>query len=575
MSTIALYANKINNMPGYISDMRKSVGNFKSELFNLKSSSLAVNKNICNLDDVISNVSATTQIQEQKIAALEDFQKKNEQFIEDTIKIDSNVADVVNQNKSDFYDEYNYLKPDCEKSGWEKFCDGCKKAAQWCKENWKSIAKIIVAVVIVAALGIASVLTGGALAVILAGAFWGALSGGLIGGIIGGITSAINGGSFLDGFADGLLSGVMTGAVTGAAFTGIGVAGQAFGKGVSCLSKLGQTIKITSKVTKVISFGMDGFDLLAMGIGFFDPNNPLVQINQKLHSLALYNVLQIGVNAAAIFTGAATTTMKCFVAGTMVLTATGLVAIENIKAGDKVISTSPETFEVAEKTVLETYVRETTNLVVLTVNGESIRTTFDHPFYVKDEGFIVAGKLYIGDKLFDSNSKTVIVENVQFENTDEPIKVYNFQVEDFHTYHVGSYGVCVHNASDAYKILRKASPSAEIKDAINSGDKKIDPVYGYEVDKLEADHIMSLKEITEQPGFDKLSLSDQIEVANTPENFMGLGKRTNASKGAKPISEWEGHSKLGTISEEIKQYLLEKDEIARKAIRDAIEKRLK
>jgi len=46
--------------------------------------------------------------------------------------------------------------------------------------------------------------------------------------------------------------------------------------------------------------------------------------------------------------------MKCFVAGTLILTATGLVAIENIKAGDKVIATNPETFEVAEKTVLET-----------------------------------------------------------------------------------------------------------------------------------------------------------------------------------------------------------------------------
>jgi len=43
----------------------------------------------------------------------------------------------------------------------------------------------------------------------------------------------------------------------------------------------------------------------------------------------------------------------------------------------------PETFEVAEKTVLETYVRETTELLHLTIGGEVIKTTFDHPFYVK------------------------------------------------------------------------------------------------------------------------------------------------------------------------------------------------
>ena len=29
---------------------------------------------------------------------------------------------------------------------------------------------------------------------------------------------------------------------------------------------------------------------------------------------------------------------------------------------------------------------------------------------------------------------------------EEPISVYNFQVEDFHTYHVGTNGVLVHNA---------------------------------------------------------------------------------------------------------------------------------
>ena len=35
------------------------------------------------------------------------------------------------------------------------------------------------------------------------------------------------------------------------------------------------------------------------------------------------------------------------------------------------------------KTVLETYIREVTTLVHLTVNGEEIITTVDHPFYVK------------------------------------------------------------------------------------------------------------------------------------------------------------------------------------------------
>jgi phage portal protein BeeE len=76
--------------------------------------------------------------------------------------------------------------------------------------------------------------------------------------------------------------------------------------------------------------------------------------------------------------------------------AVSLLAIEKIKSGDKVISTDPETMETSPKTVLETYIREVTTLVHLTVNGEEIVTTVDHPFYVKNQGFIKAGELIVG-----------------------------------------------------------------------------------------------------------------------------------------------------------------------------------
>jgi len=46
-----------------------------------------------------------------------------------------------------------YLKPESEKSGWEKIKDGLKAVAEWCKENWKSIAKIVAAAVVITGLG--------------------------------------------------------------------------------------------------------------------------------------------------------------------------------------------------------------------------------------------------------------------------------------------------------------------------------------------------------------------------------------------------------------------------------------
>ena len=124
-----------------------------------------------------------------------------------------------------------------------------------------------------------------------------------------------------------------------------------------------------------------------------------------------------------------------------------MVAIEKIKSGDKVISTDPETFETAEKTVLETYIREVNKLVHLTINGEEIITTFDHPFYVRERGFVNACELWVGAQLLDVNNNILVVGNTRLELVKNPVKVYNFQVEDYHTYYVGENGVWVHNAN--------------------------------------------------------------------------------------------------------------------------------
>lgn len=53
MATIVLYADIINQMPGLFKDVKKSVADYKSELFALKSKSLKIKQSICNLDDVV------------------------------------------------------------------------------------------------------------------------------------------------------------------------------------------------------------------------------------------------------------------------------------------------------------------------------------------------------------------------------------------------------------------------------------------------------------------------------------------------------------------------------------------
>jgi len=40
------------------------------------------------------------------------------------------------------------------------------------------------------------------------------------------------------------------------------------------------------------------------------------------------------------------------------------------------------------------------------------------------------------------------LEGKKLEITDKPVKVYNFKVDDFYTYHVAHIGVLVHNANN-------------------------------------------------------------------------------------------------------------------------------
>ncbi len=74
---------------------------------------------------------------------------------------------------------------------------------------------------------------------------------------------------------------------------------------------------------------------------------------------------------------------------------------------------------------------------------------------MNDRGFAKAGELAIGDELLDSNCNVLLVENFDVELTEKPVTVYNFQVEDFHTYHVCTLGVLVHNASRKYSSTKE------------------------------------------------------------------------------------------------------------------------
>jgi len=90
-------------------------------------------------------------------------------------------------------------------------------------------------------------------------------------------------------------------------------------------------------------------------------------------------------------------------------------------------------------------VNESDVLIHVFTGQEEIETTPEHPFWVEGKGFVKAGELKSGDRLRVSDGSSKEVTDVTQEELEEPVQVYNFEVEDWHTYYVSEAGVLVHN----------------------------------------------------------------------------------------------------------------------------------
>jgi hypothetical protein len=87
---------------------------------------------------------------------------------------------------------------------------------------------------------------------------------------------------------------------------------------------------------------------------------------------------------------------------------------------------------------------------------ETFKVTGEHPFWVKARGWVEAADLKPGDEIFTSNGGWLRVASGTWLSQRQT--VYNFEVEDFHTYFVGEAGAWVHNtcAADPRAVNRVA-----------------------------------------------------------------------------------------------------------------------
>jgi hypothetical protein len=164
---------------------------------------------------------------------------------------------------------------------------------------------------------------------------------------------------------------------------------------------------------------------------------------------------------------------SCFPADTPVATQDGLKPIQAIRRSDRVWGYDLTSGEWKLRRVVETYEHDYEgDLMALAVEGEVIEATSNHPFWViEGEGlerressehipatppdaqlpgrWVDAGNLRAGDVLLLKSGRQVTIKRLSLRQVRQ--KVYNFQVEEVHTYAVGNSQVLVHNKAKAYQ----------------------------------------------------------------------------------------------------------------------------
>ncbi|EHR52036.1 Protein of unknown function (DUF1557) [Saccharomonospora marina XMU15] len=125
--------------------------------------------------------------------------------------------------------------------------------------------------------------------------------------------------------------------------------------------------------------------------------------------------------------------------------------IEDVKVGDWVIATDPETGEQVAKRVTHVFVHNDT-VIDLVVAGDVITTTEDHPFWsATDQRFERADQLSPGEQVLGAEGQVITVSGLRLGTARDGL-AYNLSIEGIHTYHIGQNDILIHN--DCLTALR-------------------------------------------------------------------------------------------------------------------------
>ncbi len=134
---------------------------------------------------------------------------------------------------------------------------------------------------------------------------------------------------------------------------------------------------------------------------------------------------------------------SCFGAGTPVQTISGPRKIEELRAGDQVLSQDTKTGELTFKSLVAVYHNPPNATLRIELDTESIVVTGIHRIWKAGRGWVMARELKPGDTLRNLGG-TSVVKSVAKERVQP---VFNLRVADGDSFFVGQVGVLAHDNS--------------------------------------------------------------------------------------------------------------------------------
>ena len=159
---------------------------------------------------------------------------------------------------------------------------------------------------------------------------------------------------------------------------------------------------------------------------------------------------------------------------------------------------------------------------------------------MENRGFVGASDLKTGDKVRLQSGETAVVDSVEEIQLEQPIKVYNFEVEDFHTYYVSEQQVLVHNTCAA-KASDNKVPNGLPKNKGFSSFKNLKKSIGSAGEGKEWHHIVEQSQI-KKTGFSTEQIHNTSNIIAIDKSIhhkiTGHYNSKPSYLGGKTVREW-------------------------------------